>query len=283
VANYVKLLLLENELSGVEYMEPYAGGANVALSLLFEDYASQIHINDLNEGVYRFWWAVLEHTQEFCRKIRSTRVTVEEWHRQRSVQTSIEADPFDLAFSTFFLNRTNRSGIISRGGVIGGLDQSGSWGLDARYNKDQLCARIEKIARFRTRITLTNWNAADLLRQAIDQGSPNSFIYLDPPYYVKGSRLYDNSYSHDDHVEVAELVHRLRCPWLVSYDAVPAIVRLYSNSPAISYSLAYSAARSYEGTELMFFSPDLLVPTEQSAAGIPSARVDLARAMLMLG
>ena len=85
VANYIKLIFLENELIGHEYVEPYAGGASVALSLLYEDYSPHIHINDINLGVYCFWFSVLNRTDELCAKIDETPVTVEEWHRQRTI------------------------------------------------------------------------------------------------------------------------------------------------------------------------------------------------------
>ena len=187
VANYLKLLMLRNGLVGSEYVEPYAGGASVALALLFERYASHVHINDLNRSVYAFWNAVLERTDELCDLVGRVDVTVEEWYRQREVQHQDDSDPLVLGFSTFFLNRTSRSGIIG-GGIIGGKDQTGAWKIDARYRPEDLVRRIRRIARYRSRITLTRLDAADMLRDTLP-AIDSAFVYLDPPYYVKGEGL----------------------------------------------------------------------------------------------
>lgn len=256
VANFIKLVMLDNDLVGDDYVEPYAGGASVGLALLFEEYADHIHINDINPGVHAFWHAVLHETAEFCARMAQTPVTVEEWRRQRDVHRDPDSDSLDLGFATFFLNRTNRSGIIS-GGVIGGLDQTGPWKIDARYNTPELIRRIEKIARFRTRITLTREDANAFLRTWADATKDPALLYLDPPYYVKGGDLYDNFYSHDDHELIASLVGQLRHPWLVSYDAAPEIISMYSGEAMRRYGLSYSASRRIRGSEVIFSSPGL--------------------------
>jgi len=135
VANYVKLVMLQNDLVDVEYVEPYAGGASVALALLFEDYASYVHINDINRGVHAFWDAVLNDADDLCERVMQTALTVEEWLHQREVYRNPESDGLDLGFATFFLNRTNRSGIIANGGVIGGPDPTGPWGIVPRRSE----------------------------------------------------------------------------------------------------------------------------------------------------
>lgn len=252
-------------------MEPYAGGAGVALSLLYEEYASHIHINDIDQSVYAFWDAVLNAPDELCDRIVTTPVTMEEWERQKEVQHSEDSDPMDLAFSTFFLNRTNRSGIVD-GGVIGGKKQDGPWKLDARYNSQELIQRIRKASRYRNRITLTRIDAAEYLREEIGQLPERTFIYFDPPYYVSGGGLYQNSYHDDEHEEIAKLVRKVKRPWIVSYDAVPNIVGLYKDFTRITYDLSYSAADHYRGSEVMFFSDELTLPPAESPANI---RVDV--------
>lgn len=277
IANYLKLLILQNGLVGSHYVEVYAGGASVALGLLFEEYVTHIHINDVNRSIFAFWDAVLNHTDELCRRVADAELTMEEWHRQRAVQTATDPDPLDLAFSTFFLNRTNRSGIIG-GGVIGGQHQDGRWKLSARYNRSDLVRRIQKVARFRTRITLTQLDAAAYLRTITDRVPDRSLLYLDPPYYAKGHGLYENCYDHVNHVEIAEIVRNLNMPWVVSYDAVPQIIGLYDGFEHIRYGLSYSAADRYRGAEVMFFSPDLVNPGLPSPANIRAGLVDRARA-----
>jgi len=261
IANYIKLVLLKNGLLGRDYVEPYAGGAGVALALLFEDFVDHIHINDINPGVYAFWAAALDHTAELVELVETTDVTMDEWHRQREIQAAGDpAGTLELAFSTFFLNRVNRSGIIA-GGVIGGKDQAGPWKLDARFNRSDLANRIRKVGRFRSRITLTRSDAAEMLGTWSTPDSPPAFLYLDPPYYVKGEGLYDNFYNHDDHEQIFRLVSALPHPWVVSYDAAPEISQLYATEVGITYGLSYSAQDRYRGSEAMYFSPGLEIPS----------------------
>lgn len=267
VANFFKLLLLENDLVGCEYVEPYAGGAGVALSLLFEEYASHIHINDLDRSIYAFWSAVLSRTDELCERIKNASVTVEEWHRQRAMQQAEAPDDLDLAYSTFFLNRTCRSGILT-GGIIGGYEQMGKWKIDARWRTDDLIQRIRRIARFKTRISLSCVDTASFLRDRLPEVE-HPFTYLDPPYYAKGSTLYQNYYRHEDHVELAELVQGLNVPWVVSYDSAPEVIAMYQGFEQASYDLVYSAGARQAGTEVMFFSPGLMRPSVTSPSGVP--------------
>lgn len=267
MANFLKLVFLRNSLIGQNYVELYAGGASVALALLYEEYASQVFINDLNNSIYAFWYSVLNDTDALCTRIQDTAVTIEEWHRQRAIQISEQPELLDLAFSTFFLNRTNRSGIIS-GGVIGGKNQDGQWKLDARYNKLDLIGRIQKIARYKGRITLTRHDAAKYIRNVLPTLPENSFLYLDPPYYVKGGGLYEHFYKHNDHVEIAELIRETQHSWIVSYDAVPEIKALYAGYERIEYGLNYSAANRYKGSEVMFLSRQLVRPPVDTPANI---------------
>lgn len=279
VANYVKLLFLENDLVGYDYVEPFAGGASVALSLLFEGFADHIHINDLNPGVYAFWNAVLHRNAELCARVDSTPVTISEWHRQREVFVAHKPDSLDLAFATFFLNRTNRSGIIS-GGVIGGVDQAGPWKIDARYNKTELIRRIRKVGRHRNRIDLSNIDAAEYLKTWTSNEVENAFLYLDPPYFVKGEGLYDNFYNPADHAAIAKVVSHLVHPWMVSYDAHPEVIKLYGERNQVRYDLAYSAnTKRSNGAEVMFFADGLALP-DATPSGIPMAAVANAQQML---
>lgn len=272
VANFIKLLLIENSLCGVDYIEPYAGGASVALSLLFDGYVSRVRINDLNKGVHSFWVSALSDPDAFCSKIMTIPLTLEEWQRQKSIHSDADASVEDLGFATFYLNRTNRSGIVSRGGVIGGNEQKGQWGIDARFNREALCERIKKLSNYKSKISVTKTDAAKLI-QSVSKGRGEKFLYLDPPYYVKGARLYDNFYTHEDHVKICSAVQALKCPWVVSYDAAPEILKMYAKSRSIRYTLGYSASKVMQGTEVMFFSEGMQLPKVASPAGIRTQEV----------
>jgi DNA adenine methylase len=260
LARFVADVVRDNGLDDGLYVEPYAGGAGVALELLLTGVVRRIEINDLNIPIYQFWRAVLDQTEEFIKLVRETPVNMETRHRAKQVFTSGGAGGLDLAFATFFLNRTNRSGILN-GGPIGGVDQSGPWKIDARYNKMALIERILDISRLRKRIIITNLDAVDFLSQRSSNWPRKTLVYLDPPYYEKGRDLYYNFYKHDDHANVAYATHHLTAAkWIVSYDDVEPISELYRGSTRLTYSIGYSARDRGQGTEAMFFSPGLVVP-----------------------
>ena len=261
IANFIKLVFIKNDLFDGVYVEPYAGGASVALSLLFDEYASKIIINDLDRSIYSFWYSVLNHTEDLCKKIQDTEVSVPEWKKQKEIQKQKKtASLIDLGFSTFFLNRTNRSGII-QGGIIGGKNQTGKWKIDARFNKKDLIQRIQRISRFRNRIQLFNKDASDLITSLSPILPQKSLIYFDPPYYLKGRDLYKNHYKHGDHATIAKQISEIEAHrWIVSYDNVEEIRALYSDFTSLTYSIQYSAADHTEGSEIIVFSPKLAIP-----------------------
>lgn len=255
-------LIEMNDLVGAPYVEPYAGGAGIAIALLYLEYSDHIHLNDLNPSVYSFWRSLVDHPEELLKLVRDTPLSVDEWRRQRAIQfSSVPVGGLELGFSTFFLNRTNRSGIIGAG-VIGGVKQSGAWRLDARYNVADLSKRIEKIASYASRISLYNLDAADLIANVLPTLPERALVYLDPPYYVKGSKLYQNSYKHDDHEEIAQLVGGIRQRWIVSYDNVEPIRLFYAAHRQQTFGLRYSAQRRYEGVEVMVYGDDVKIPGE---------------------
>ncbi len=262
-----------NRLLDGDYAEVYAGGAAVALSLLYGDYARRIHINDLDGSVYAFWLAARDHTTALCRRIDRARLDMKEWERQRAIQFKEDPDPIDLAFSTFYLNRTNRSGII-RGGAIGGIKQTGDWKIDARFNKSDLIQRIERIGRWGSRIQLSQLDGAEFLTTVVPQLPVKSLTYLDPPYYVKGKELlYASYYDEEDHEALAKRVHRLSRRWVVSYDDAKEIRKLYRDHRCVRYGIGYSAHSRYMGREVMFFSDQLRVPVIADPTSVSSTDI----------
>lgn len=251
---WLSQLMRANRISGGWYVEPYAGGAGAAILLLSRGYVDHVVLNDLDPVVHAFWWSVLNDTDEFLRLLKSTPVTMESWERQREIHASIESFTLtEIGFATFFLNRTNRSGIL-KGGVIGGKAQNGPWSMAARFNKDDLADRIRTVASLRRHISLYKEDAVDLLRGIGADLPPKSLTYLDPPYYHKGSQLYRNHYKPSDHAAIAAAVAQFASPWLVTYDNCPEIKTLYQGCKSVEFTLHYSTHKSRPlATEVMFY------------------------------
>lgn len=256
-------LLSSNNLHQRSYVEPYSGGCGLALSLLFEGHVAQIHLNDLDRAVWAFWRSVLYHTDELIDRITSTPVTVEVWESQRKLQFAKEsAGVVDLGFSTFFLNRTNRSGIIHSGGIIGGKAQGGPWKLDCRYNKADLIQRIRRVARYRGRISIYNEDAEVFLTRLGGTIPSTAVVYVDPPYFDKGSKLYKNAYRAHDHQRIAALLSTIKNPWFLTYDNVAPIRNLYAAFDSVDLDIGYSVQTKRRGSEILVASPGLLLPVE---------------------
>jgi DNA adenine methylase len=261
LAEFVKGILEKNDLVDGAYCEPYAGGAGVALELLLHEYVTHIHINDISRPLYALWSSILRVPDEFSRKIRDATLSVRAWDRQKKIFSHPDDhDDLELGFAAFYLNRTNRSGILN-GGIIGGRAQESEWGIDARYNAKDLVARVEAIASMRDRISVYNQDAADFLTNVVAELPRRTLVYLDPPYFLKGAKLYIDHYKAKDHAAIAQLVAKIRPQaWMVTYDDVPAIRALYRRYRGLKYELGYSAREIGKGVELMYFSDGLRIP-----------------------
>ena len=263
LTKFIMDAIVENEIQGGTYVEPFAGGASVALQLLFSEYVNRIIINDADYSIYAFWHSVLFDTEKFCRMIADIPVNMDEWNKQKGIQKNkSSSDLLELGFSTFFLNRTNRSGII-RGGVIGGKAQSGEWKMDVRYNKVDLIKRIEKIALYVGRINLYNKDAIDFINDIRGDLDERTLIYFDPPYYGKGSALYANFYKHEDHELLSKFICGLEYKWILTYDYTPNIIAMYKNTEKRLLTLSYTVANKTKGSEMLAFCDGFRIPNGQ--------------------
>ena len=258
---FIAKVCIDNEING-HYVEPYAGGASVALFLLLENFVNKITINDKDRSIYAFWYAVLNHTDELCNRIEITDISINNWYVQKKIQQHKNTESLlDLGFSTLFLNRTNRSGIIT-GGPIGGIEQAGKYKINCRFNKTEIINRIKRIADSKKRIKLYHKDAIDLIGKIeAESTDSNIIIYLDPPYYLKADSLYMNYYKESDHREINERIKKIeKIKWIVSYDNFEEIKQLYIQYPSKEYLFKHTAYKTRTGSEILFFSKNLIQP-----------------------
>lgn len=257
LATYIEHLLKINNISGT-YIEPFAGGAGVALYLLFHNAIDKIILNDFDPSIFSVWYAILNNKDNFIDMIDKTPVTIQEWNYQKKQHLRYFNDPYSLknAFATFFLNRTNVSGIIN-GGPIGGKNQKGKYKINCRFNKKKLIEKINRIHSFRNRIELYNFDAEYFISEKINKSdSRSTFTFFDPPYFNQGKKLYLSFIDKDKHRRIAnEIVSLKDKKWITTYDIEKQILRYYEPySKVYKYQLLYSANKKRRANEYIFAS-----------------------------
>lgn len=264
--------LVANAVSETVFAEPYAGGAGAAINLLLSEAVSSIMLNDADLCIARFWRAVLNDTDHFLELLEETPVTIDEWLRQKDViRNSDDESELAIGFATFFLNRTNRSGIMN-GGPIGGREQQGNYAIDARFNKKTLAKRIRAIADRRHRIEFHELDALDFLEEHIAPKGRKAFVYLDPPYFQKGSCLYLNHYQPRDHSLVSECVLKQSdVRWVMSYDDSSAIRKIYDSCAIVEMELLHTARTTRKSKEILIIPPGMDLPATVRGASLDGA------------
>lgn len=249
------------------YIEPFAGGAGVALELLLSGVVEQIVINDADRAIASIWKAMTKENDAFLDKMWNTEVSLEEWYKQREIYfQSNRKYSLSYGFAAFYLNRTNHSGILSSG-PIGGRNQE-NWKLDVRFDKKSLAERIKAIGELKGQIKVYNRDIFSFIRNHLTKYREKSFVYLDPPYYRRGKVLYKNFFDAKMHKDLkAQILKDISIPWVVSYDDVPEIREIYQDVPSKAFSLNYSLANNGNGKEIMFFSKGLM-PTKDEILSI---------------
>ena len=239
------------------YFEPFAGGGGLALKLLSQGIVRKIYINDFDEAIYAFWCSIIYYTEDFCEKILKTEVNVLEKKKKKAIYLDSEnQNIFDLGFATFFLNRTNVSGIL-KAGVMGGKEQKGKFKIDCRFNKARLISQIKEIAQFKSKIEISNYDIFDLLNTNLLK-QDDIFVYYDPPYVDKGGQLYKNSFSKEDHELLAHKILINNNKYIITYDNVDLIHSIYKGNFIELIDINYSTGNIKKAKEILIYSKNCL-------------------------
>lgn len=259
----VKNLIISNDYCNRMYVEPFAGGFGIGIGLLCEGIVPSVILNDFDTHIYHFWYSVLNDTEELLRLVSDTPITIKERERQKQIYNDVNASPITDGFATLFLNRVNFSGVI-KGGPIGGLDQTGPYKLDCRFNKEELKKKIEAIAGLKSRIKLYNRDAGRLISLSLMKMKAPMFLNIDPPYVVKGSRLYTNFFTERDHLNLQQVIIKYldtNYPWIITYDDCPLVKDLYKRFHMQEYGISHNAGGTVMGKEIVITN----IPTDRFA------------------
>lgn len=245
------------------YVEPYCGGAGIAMRLLLSGEVERIALNDADPGIFSFWYAVFNESERLVEKISEVPVNVATWQNIRQERAEILSGDvgsqysFELGFQTFYLNRTTHSGIID-GGVLGGLHQQGKTKIDCRFNKGGLINKIREIAAQRDRVSITCEDGVSFLKMfsALESSDlSEALVYLDPPYMKQGRYLYMNNMSQTNHADLRDYLRGVRnFDWLLTYDDVELVRSLYAPFDLRGVNVRYSANRKGMAGEVAVFS-----------------------------
>lgn len=240
-------------------VEPFCGGASVSLGLLKEDVVRRAVIGDADHLLADFWSAATLMTEELIEYMHSEPVTVKRWKHWKALESK---DILTNAMKTLFLNRTSFSGLIRHGSVLGGVDQDAkiaagekvAYPVGCRFNKDTLEESIRRIGQWarQGRLMAVHSDYRDTLGIADDDG----LVYLDPPYVEKSNQLYGKTFAEECHRDTARHAYKVAAKGIgvvVSYDDVPLIRELYSDSPFHVHEpkWAYGMGKSKSSRELL--------------------------------
>ncbi|WP_225361002.1 DNA adenine methylase, partial [Fructilactobacillus lindneri] len=251
------------------YVEPFAGGAGIGIYLLLNKKVKHITLNDLDLAIYSFWISITKYNKKFLKKFDNTEININEWKKQKDIFNNLENkhnlndfELLDLGFSTFFLNRTNFSGILRGATPVGGMKQNGKWKINYEYNKSRLRPLIEEIGKYSNEISVKNIDIIsskktflNLIENFTDK---ETLIFIDPPYVNQGKRLYLPIKSMKEHEIIAKKINKLKTNWVLTYDSVPDLINLYDfSNNKYMYTLQYKIKTHRKAVEFLALSNNI--------------------------
>jgi DNA adenine methylase len=229
LSGYIAESLRLNDYRPKLLVEPFAGGASVALQLLNDDLVDEVALGERDPLVASFWKVVFHDTDWLLEKLRRVTVSVTNWKRFKNGEWKTDRE---RALACIFLNRTSFSGILHRtAGPIGGRSQTSMYSIDCRFNRKTIIKRIEQAAKLEDRVRFVqcaDWQSTLRRVQRLRLKATDIFYYLDPPFFAKADRLYNYSFDDKEHIKLKTAVMKLKPKWLLSYDAAPWIRQQYS-------------------------------------------------------
>ncbi len=232
---YLKQALAINNLKPFLYVEPFVGGASVALQLLRDNLVEKVILMDVDPWIASFWQTVFFDTDWLTEQIQTIDVTLNNWHEFKNSDPQTTRDQ---ALTCFFLNRTNFSGILeARVGPLGGKDQKSDNKIDCRFMRNTLISRIIQASQLSDRVHGV-WNCswiegiARVRREQQNGEIPNSnlFFYFDPPFFEEAEAIYRFYFTSEDHERLRDFLLELTDKFILSYDLAEQVQTLYGSA-----------------------------------------------------
>ena len=229
LVGYLAALLQLNQRRPRLFVEPFAGGASVALQLLNDGLVEQIALGDKDVLVSSFWKTVFFDADWLVKQIEEVEPTLQLWERYRTKPLTSRRE---RAFACLFLNRTSFSGILSgTAGPIGGRSQQSAYTIGCRFPKERLIRRIRQAELLASKVTFINygsWQSTLKAAQRMEISPADTLYYFDPPFYMKADRLYRHFFVTKQHSHLAKAIAKLQADYVLSYDLADPIIKLYN-------------------------------------------------------
>lgn len=227
------------------FIEVFAGGASLGLSLLDAGKIKRLVLNDYDPHVFAFWHTALTNHTYLTDRIMAGLPTMDDfWSAKEVCARQVAAPEEEQAWAFFLLNRTCFSGIVMANpiGGRGGTDEQ----LRARWNPKTLCKRLDRVAEMAPLIDLRQMDCVELL-EAYGYWYKDATLFVDPPYVDKGAALYPTAFTEDDHRRLAWMIESLHTGMpgpdiIITYDDCPLVRELYPLAQVEPITRWYSIA-----------------------------------------
>jgi len=214
-----------------EYREPFFGGGSIGLALMKQDKLTRAWFNDKDEGIACLWNAVGIYPHELKKMVKGFKPSVKafdeisEFLKTQTLRYTSES-VVQYGFYKLAIHQISYSGLgLKSGGPLGGRSQESAYKIDCRWSPDYICKKIDEVNKMFRNIDFPGCTSHDFSEVIVDYRP--AVIYLDPPYYDKGSDLYYHSFTEQDHKRLAKELKATPHKWVLSYDDCPEIRKLY--------------------------------------------------------
>lgn len=269
LVDYFTSVIDDNQLEGCHFYEPYAGGASMSLALLSLDLVGRVTLMERDPLLYAFWRCATGDNDNLCREVSRMHVNMKEWTACQKFLHPMALERYSLltlAKACLFLNRANFSGIL-HAGPIGGMTQRSEYTVDCRFNKERILGQIAAIKPIARRIRVLHGNAVSYLKQQrLRIAQEHSLVYIDPPYYQQGRKLYRFHYKDRQHQDLAAFLNAAPFSWVVSYDNHPFIKRTFHGQKIVPIKINYAVKESRRADELLISNIPLPRPVYEATS-----------------
>lgn len=205
------------------FVEPFAGGGIIGLTVAAERRAERVILVELDEAVASVWRTMLSADAGWL-IARVLAFDVSRDSVERELRRGARSDR-ELAFQTLLRNRVQRAGIMAPGASLVRRGENGR-GLRSRWYPQTLARRIQEIRDMRDRLEFIHGDGLEVIERLHRQ--EGCAFFVDPPYTAGGKRAGQRLYTHNDvdHRRLFEILSRAAGPVMMTYDESAEVLAL---------------------------------------------------------